>query len=187
MSERKKQPQTDNAAKIWTVRLKSYELHDHNGFEITLILSGKLRQMCNGVTKVLKEGDITFLSPNCIHQYSSAGEPADIINLTFPRHFVSDDVWKYADMTKIPLIIHLEGEMLSAFRETLFSILALSQKPMEPLPASTYLKNMIEWLVLKLFSHANDSAAEEDSFSPAIIYIHSHFTQQLTEQEVADL
>lgn len=174
-------------AKIWTMQLERYELHDHNGFEITLILSGKLRQMCNGVTTMLKEGDITFLSPNCIHQYISTGEPAEIINLTFPRQFVSDDVWKYADMTKMPLVIHLEGDVLSACRETLFSVLALSKAPMEPLPENTYLKNMIEWLVLKLFARANDSMAVEDSFSPAIIYIHSHFTQQLTEQEVADL
>lgn len=172
--------------RIWEFAFERFELHVHKSFEITLVLSGSIQQMCNGTTTTLTEGYVTFISPNCIHQYYSSGEKAKIINLTFHSDIVSNDVWKYVDMTKVPLIMKLEGDALVAIKDTLNSIHALSPGYMEPLEKSVYLKNMIEWLVLKLFSYANSSVMKEDSFSPAVIYIHSNFTRDITEKEVAE-
>lgn len=175
-----------NQVKIWDFTLERFMLHDHQNFEITLIVSGSIHHMCNGVTTVLEEGYITFLSPNCIHQYYSSGESAKIINLTFNPGFVSDDVWKYMDMAKMPLIIKLEGNDLISVRDTLDSIHALSEEYMKPLKESVYLKTLVEWLVLKLSKLNGSSVMKEDSLSPAVIYIHSNFTHDITEKEVAE-
>lgn len=172
--------------RIWEFTMERFELHVHKSFEITLVLSGSIQQMCNGNTTTLSEGHITFISPNCIHQYYSSGEKAKIINLTFYSDIITNDVWKYVDMSKMPLIIKLEGDALAAVRDTLNSIHSLSKGYMEPLEKSEYLTIMIEWLILKLFSYANSSVMKEDSFSPAVIYIHSNFTHDITEKEVAE-
>lgn len=177
---------TGNQVKIWDFTLQRFMLHDHHAFEITLLISGSIRHMCNGVTSILEAGDITFLSPNCIHQYYSSGESAKIINLTFYPQFVSDDVWKYVDVSKLPLIIKLEGDNLIAVRDTLNSIYALSEEYMKPLKESIYLKIMVEWLVLKLLQLSSSSVMHEDSLAPAVIYIHSNFTRDITEKEVAE-
>ena len=184
-----KDPRPDHVRKsyvrIWEFTFERFDIHVHASFEITLLLSGSIQQMCNGVTKTLTAGDVTFISPNCIHQYYSSGEEAKIINLTFYPDVVSNDVWKYVDVSKMPLVMKLDGDKLTSIKDTLDSIHALSPGYMEPLEKSVYLKTMIEWLILKIFSYANSSAMKEDNFSPAIIYIHSNFTRDITEKEVA--
>lgn len=171
--------------KIWEHTLERFYFHVHSSFEITLILSGSINQMCNGITQTLTEGDITFISPNCIHQYISTGEKVKILNLTFYNDIVSTDVWEYVDMSKIPLAISLRGDNLIAIKNTLDSICALSRGYRQPLEKTVYLKSMIEWLILKIFSCVTSSMSA-DSFSPAIIYIHSNFIRDISEKEVAE-
>lgn len=172
--------------KVWEYTFDRFMLHDHVNFEITLILSGKIHHMCNGVTTCLEEGYITFLSPNCIHQYYSTGGSAKILNLTFYPQFVSDDVWKCVDVSQLPFVIKLDGDLLTAVRDTMTSIHKLSEGYMQPLKESVYLKTMVEWLVLKLSSFGCSSMMKEDSFNPAIIYIFGNFTRNITEKEVAE-
>ena len=178
MNSNKKSVQPKKAAKIWEFVMDRYELHVHTSFEITLILSGSIQHVCNGVTTTLTEGHVIFLSPNCIHRYYSSGESTKIINFTFPLELVSDDVWKYVDMSKVPLIVKPEGEALVSIKDTLNSIYSLSKEYRQPLEESVYLKTMVEWLVLKLFSCDNSSDMKEDNFSPAIMYIHNNFIPQ---------
>lgn len=93
--------------------------HDHDFYEICLILQGTVTHIINGQTQTLSAKDVVFLRPKDQHCLLSTKDDAlyrDILfEKTFFEHtcsFLSEDLIKYYNQTTLPLKLSLSTDKL---------------------------------------------------------------------------
>jgi AraC family cel operon transcriptional repressor len=64
--------------------------HDHDFYELFLVINGRLTHLINGEEKQLQSGDLVFIRPADQHSYRQIdGEDCGLINLAFPVHTIT--------------------------------------------------------------------------------------------------
>lgn len=66
-------------------RFAPYPEHTHRFLELNYMLKGKSRQIINGETKVLKEGELLLLDQGSTHSLEALGQEDILINIIFPQ------------------------------------------------------------------------------------------------------
>ena len=93
--------------------LKGFKTHSHDHYELEYIVSGKALQNLNGIEYVVKEGDLTFLSPSDIHAYEKIDDMSEIITI----HFCAENVDSDIELFNINAdIVHCTDETKDLFR-----------------------------------------------------------------------
>lgn len=179
---------------------KSFELHWHEFYELTFVLSGDGINIVNGVSLELKPGDLFLLTPADFHEISpSRGQTLQLYNLIFSQQMLSDemvhllfseDVGRYArfhDQEKYESMlfrfkcIQYENDYFAAgrkisFRCELERVLIEWHRHRQKSSESTY----------ELAIQKNDFPyALHYSIEKSLIYIQHHFRQQITLKDAA--
>ena len=70
-------------------------VHNHDFFELFIILKGSVIHNINGLSQILLEGSMVFIRPNDIHFYVKYGDSQNqLINLAFPSS-TADALFNY--------------------------------------------------------------------------------------------
>ena len=89
-------------------RLKNYDMHWHDCFEIELILSNTATQVLNGRQYALSPGDIYLLNPTDFHSVQSNG--AEVYNIMFSENLLDDKLLESILSVGKNMIFHLEKD-----------------------------------------------------------------------------
>jgi len=177
----------NSSATLCQAPLAHFMVHSHDFFEIEFALSGSVNHLVNDKVTTFRGGDIWFLSPSTVHHfYCDAQHPGvERFLLCFSPSVISDTVWKAVDVHAIPFHIHLEGDDFRTF-QSMFRLL-LSQTVNKTLPRTSFVKWTLEWIVLQLFDKHSPTpmATDISQLHPALVYIHSHFRENITVEDVA--
>ncbi len=182
----KNRPDAKENLSIRKKKLKSYDLHWHDCFEIELILSGYAVHELNGTMYKLSPGDIYLLNPTDFHRVHSEG--AEVYNILFSENLLDDELLHkilnvennlafHLDKTEFENVTALFSQMLSEFRN-------------EKSYSQMYIKNLLECLFIVLlrksnFKTANTNDSKTLGVRKALLYIHSHFRDNPTMAETA--
>lgn len=71
--------------------------HDHDYFEVFIVIRGRTAHWINGVSQTLSQGQLVFMKPSDVHAFKAAREGCEIINVMFTRETASHLVHRYAD------------------------------------------------------------------------------------------
>ncbi len=178
----------NSAASLCLEPTNSCMVHSHDFFEMEFALSGSINHVVNNKLTTFRNGDIWFLSPSTVHHfYGDALHPGfERYLLYFDPSFVSNTVWKAIDVHALPFCIHLEAEEFRVLQNVFRTLLSYAKNKF--LPKTDFVKWSIEWIILFLFEKrpTPDASPALPQLQPALVYIQSHFRENITVGEVAD-
>lgn len=179
----------NSAATLDRAPLVYSTVHTHNFFEMEFALSGSVNHLINNQITTFQGGDIWLISPTTVHHfYGDAVHPGvERYLLLFDPTFISNTVWRAIDVQTIPLCIHLEGKDFDTL-QNMFQLL-LSYADNQVLPRTEFVKWTLEWIILHLFKKhlLSKTAPVPSQLQPALVYIQTHFRENITINEVADV
>ena len=157
-------------------RLKNYDMHWHDCFEIELILSNTATQVLNGRQYALSPGDIYLLNPTDFHSVQSNG--AEVYNIMFSENLLDDKLLEIILSVGKNMIFHLEKDEFRYAESIMRQMYAEfeNKKPM----SDVYIKNLLECLFIILlrkcsFKSAPDADEKTAGVRRALLYLHGHF------------
>ena len=161
-------------------------LHWHNFLELELILSGYGEQTLNGQKTQLKKGCLSVIRLTDFHQVTPKDE-LHLLNLMVDDKLLSQEM-----LTKITseniLFFDLKEEDSKVF-EMLFRLCLAENESVTP--DTRYLKHLIMCIFLKILKLAPDgkgkSSSNEQPIQTALLYMHMHFRENPTLNEVAKI
>ncbi|MEO1704157.1 MAG: AraC family ligand binding domain-containing protein, partial [Pseudomonadota bacterium] len=71
--------------------------HDHDFYEIFMIIRGRTQHWINGVTQTLEQGQLMFMRPGDAHAFRAAREGCEIINVMYRSDTATHLLERYAD------------------------------------------------------------------------------------------
>lgn len=178
----------DSAACLYLEPVASSMVHSHDFFEMEFAVSGSVNHIVNNKATTFCGGDIWFLSPSSVHHfYGDEHHPGiERYLLYFKPEFISNTVWKAVDVHALPFCLHLKGESFRMLQSMFHNLLPYTSNRF--LPRSDFVKWTLEWIILYLFEKrsAPETVAAPPQLQPALVYIQSHFRENITVDEVAD-
>ena len=168
--------------------LLSCNVHMHTFFEFEFALSGSILHIIEDETTVFQGGDIWFISPSTVHHFMSTNDHPGVERYTlyFDPALISEDIWKSIDIQALPLCLHAEGNDFLTLQHMFQTLLSLSDTPY--LSDTPFVKWTLEWLILYLFrNHPVKNPSTAAALQPALLYIQSHFREDITVEEVSSL
>lgn len=178
----------NSAASLNRAPLVYSTIHVHNFFELEFALSGSVNHLINNQVTIFRGGDIWLISPATVHHFYSDAihQGVERYLLLFDPTLISNTVWRAIDVQSTPLCIHLEGRDFDTL-QNLFQLL-LSYADNRVLPRTEFVKWTLEWIILRLFEKHSPSktAPVPSQLQPALVYIQTHFRENITMEEVAD-
>lgn len=168
-------------------------LHWHEFYELGFVLAGRGTHVLNGKAYPLSQGSIFLLTPADFHQViSQPQEPLQLYDLVFSFDALSEEVFKlmfsgqrqYLSTCSEPTYRVIEAEFQALWNE--FNICQIGRELM--------LKSAFERILIYLLRNC---LTEETLFPQttldqrhqklhkSLIYIHHHFRERLTLEEVA--
>ena len=169
--------------------LKNYPLHWHDCFELELILSGKATQILNGKKYELQAGDIYLLNPTDFHEFI-IHEETEIINVMIADDIVDEKLlYSFLNFNK-NILFRLDEE---EFKSVHFLLeLAISEFNKGESGFYQFTKNIIECIFITLLRKSDvykeeDKELPENAVHKALLYMHGHFRENPSMEEVAGL
>lgn len=162
-------------------------LHEHNHWEIFVIIEGKIMHNLNGVHSVLSKGDCVILRPQDVHNLTFVDNKNirySHVNFGFDQEFAESLFSLYVPIetlkkSKKPLTFFLTNEEITDLFEKLFYIQTLGKQAYE-----TNTKLLINFLVIKFFEQLQNTEEHFPSWLKQFLsYIHnpSHLDQPISE------
>ncbi len=169
-------------------KLKNYDLHWHDCFEIELVLEGSATQELNGVTYSLSKGDIYLLNPTDFHSVSESD--AEIFNIMFSENLLAGELLQEILSVEGNICLHLEGKDFATATELMEQMLSEFRGKGEY--SIAYIKNLLECLFIIILRNTNQSADKISSgktlgLRKALLYLHSHFRENPSMTLVAEI
>ena len=151
--------------------------HVHSHLEFIFSLSGELFLSVDGEQMALPEGQVAIILPYQIHSYT-ASENSEVFFLACPPEYISDYSKLFHERRFSP-----SHAPFGVIARRLIDEIAL-------LEAQDYLKNkaLVYYTLADLVAHCSlfpVKRAELDVYRRAIIYISSHYKEEITLTEVA--
>ncbi len=163
-------------------------VHSHDFFEMEFALSGSVNHFINNKVATFRGGDIWFLSPSTVHHFYGDAQHPGVARylLYFDPTFISNTIWKAIDVHALPFCIHSDGEDFRILQNMFRALLPYADNKF--LPRTSFVRWTIEWIILYLFEKrpAPETAPELSQLQPALVYIQSHFRENITVEDVAD-
>lgn len=166
---------------------RSFGVHAHNYFEIEFALSGSIQHIVNGKSTVFAAGDIWFLNPSTTHLfYADAAHPElERYLLYFDPTVISSKVWRTIDILQLPFCLHTSEAEFSLL-SSMFAHLASCAKN-RLLERTEFVCRSLEWIILYLSEHHPVSDPTIAKLQPALVYIQSHYRENIAILDVADV
>lgn len=155
-------------------------LHFHDFYELEVILSGYGQTLLNGEKFELKKGCVVLTSPKDFHEYFNVDNLA-IINVQFNVNSVNEFDYNFSS----PPILQLDDEnynKITALLSVLNKLLLGDQT--DRICAEKVLAAILVLVTQKLNRGIADTVKHKPIMT-AIAYIHSHFKENPTLEEVA--
>lgn len=169
-------------------KLKNYDLHWHDCFEIELVLEGTANQKLNGITCPLSKGDIYLLNPTDFHSVSESD--AEIFNIMFSESLLTGELLQEVLSIEGNICFHLEGKDFTKATELMEQM--LSEFGGKGEYSLSYIKNLLECLFIIILrnTHQNEgkiSSGKTMGLRKALLYLHSHFRENPSMTLVAEI
>lgn len=173
--------------------IKNYPLHWHDYYEIEYIVSGRGRQILNGVEYPILPGVIHFLTPTDFHELIVEEE---LIVIKF--NFQENDIDPFILSTLIGLCGNTSMHFSGKEKEVIDKLLELSFAHYDMFKDSAYCGQMtrkiLECILLNIIEHlGKNETNKESNFTTAtdnvrkvLTYIHQNFKESLELGTVAE-
>lgn len=166
---------------------KDFKLHWHDFFEIELVLSGKATHLLNGREYPLGRGDIFVLNPSDYHGIHVI-EELELINIMLDESLIRTQLLD-------ALLSYKNDIMFTLWADEFDSVYPLFARLVEEFEAEhkykeIFMKDILECIFITIarrfaFAYAPFSEPDKEPVRRAILYIHSHFRDDLSLAEVA--
>jgi len=159
-------------------------LHGHDFYELDIILTGTVNSVINGEERVMRVGDVAFMTPADFHEYAYDA-PFDLYNIQFTDEAVSEEI--SAEILKI------QNRMFSLSEKDagkIFTIVDLMREIDFKSEKSTgILSRMLECILLVLMQNARSDDGSEREKSGVVLralsYVNLHFKENPTLREIS--
>ena len=173
--------------------------HWHEELEIVLVLEGKVELLLDGAKHILSPGDLVFVSPRRLHQYTSISDLVVYYAYVFPLSALS---FAGEDITQTSLIAPLlegklcfperlspsQGELYQRVYDLITRIIALNEESPKcfELLTKAYLYEIIGLLGREgLFSPHPVPDKNMDTYRKILLYIEEHYAEKITVSDIA--
>lgn len=160
--------------------------HWHEFFELELVLSGNISCHHNGIPYSFTPGSAILSCPSDTHAYTPHGKTV-VINISFSEHWLHESLLFSLFQAQKPLITNFSGDSMTKF--TILCKTILSEYKTNKLFYERAMQNLLEYAVITML-RAADINFESKNFSinsiqRALLYIKSHFREQITLKDIA--
>ena len=173
-----------------------FRLYANGDFcEITLILSGRIKHILNGTPRTLGRGDVTFLLPKDLHQYTLVEGPVRMLNVNFLPTAIPRALWQTLDVSRLPLAYTADEATLLSLTDVMASLIGMKTGDLlsenSEKTSSVYIKEgaiaetLLGFLAYRVLAGANATAATPSPIRLAIMHVQTNFQSPLTEADVA--
>ncbi len=161
------------------------ELHWHDYIEVELVTSGSGYHIFNGEQSSFEKGTV-ILSHHSDYHYVMPNDTVELFNISFGQNVISKKLSSKLDSLIHGLCFKL-GEDAYSTIFNLFKILAEEKEVTKE--NLQYIVNLIECILIKIFENADQTKDETPltSMQQAILYIHSHFTENPSLEDIAKM
>ena len=166
---------------------EDFTLHWHDFFEIELVLSGRATHLLNGKEYPLGRGDIFVLNPSDYHGIRVI-EELELINIMLDESLIRTQL--------LDALLSCKRDIMFTLQEEEFdSVYPLFARLVEEFEAGRkykeiFMKDILECIFITIarqfaFAYNPSSDADKEPVRRAILYIHSHFRDDLSLAEAA--
>lgn len=160
--------------------------HYHEYYEIELILEGNTKYIIDGKPYEGKPGDLFMLKPSSFHD-TTFFEGTKFITIMFPLNAGNLDFLSSLPADKSYIALHLSDTDTNLIRILAQELeTCMSKNPSADNPYATSVLNCILGKIASL-SDAQNSSKSTSAMSRAILYMQSHFTEDITLNQVANI
>lgn len=162
--------------------------HNHDFYELEIVLNGKIRTEINGTTHDLSEGSMVLITPSDVHRYIGIDSPAELINLVFIPKNVESYSFVASVLSGESVICKLSGDSKNSI---LFFIQKMRTESTNPqLLNHRYISLLLSCLMIELKRIKEQKGMQEQEQSKeavrkAIIFTRTHFKEQITLEDAA--
>lgn len=167
------------------------ELHWHEFYEVVLVLSGEGTHIFNGSSCPLTKGSVYLLTPADFHElWPAAGQKIELYNLVFSEEMLGDELGKLLFSVPNDCRASFSGPQLHAIGA---EFRRLWSEFTEPRPAGDLvIRSTLQRMLVDIGrtcesrgSAADNERGKQGGIWRALNYIHHHFREPLTLEEVA--
>lgn len=97
----------------------SIEPHNHDFYEMNIVLRGKGTQKIEEASMTVRSGDVFVIPPNTVHSYSDT-EGLDVYHILIHRDFISENLTEAVKMPGFLQLIEIEPHLRQNFSEAKF-------------------------------------------------------------------
>lgn len=168
-------------------RTNPMHVHIHEFFEVHLIVDGEVTQTINGKIYEMKKGDFYFLNPFDFHQYTPRGA-VTLAKCQFDLSILDDKIKEFVSVNGHAIVTHIEDDSFDLVKE-IFNRLVNEQKNPDKFTddVARFLISQLAIEALRRYTKVINIASTEKSFNAAIMYIHSHFNENVSLDKVASI
>ena len=192
-------------ARGFTAKNYSIKLHDHDFYEVNIVVAGKGVHLVGDVEVPANIGDVFVIPPGVVHGYKSEGKGFDVFHVIAKKEFFEKysselaafsgfgllfEVEPYLRQRSGKAYLHLHHEALSFLRGTLelFESLIYDDTAEGDMLRSSLALTVIGYLSRQTSSSNSDEYEEGDeAVIKAIQYIHKNPSERITVEKLADL
>jgi YesN/AraC family two-component response regulator len=180
--------------RVFTHKIQGHlELHWHEFYELSFIISGEGIHVLNGISQSMKRGHLFLLTPADFHEmYVEEGTTVELYNVIFSEEMLKKELYEilfsYMDDGKVVIepenIRYIENEFIRLWSEEHKN--NIGQKLM--------IQNSLERILIELIRRCrgkkdtNNSMRidfEKQEINKILAYIQHHFREPLTLEQVA--
>jgi AraC-like DNA-binding protein len=173
-----------------TRQTSSVDLHNHDFFEIELILESKNAvHVLNGKKRRIECGSIYIINPSDIHSYELPGNGYfDRYNVRFKQDAISENILTSVINSHCRCVLK-DGDLKSAIK--LFEIIAhyYNSNKSATNTAQEISKRIIESLILLIRDRSSaefgEEANQKSQIQRILLYLHKNFKSEITLEEIA--
>ena len=180
-----------------------FQWHHHPEFELTLTLNSRGLRFIGDQVGEYDDGDLVLLGPNLPHTWASreavrAGEPHVALVLWFDLEWAQRVTAGFVEFRKVDDLlararhgVQFSLDLSTAVRDEYTRL--FEQPPVERLLGLMGLLNRIAYdgsgrpLASDAFRRPSEQTDNRDRIDRVLAYIHEHYTQELTLQELTDV
>lgn len=168
-------------------RIINYEvkLHWHDYVELELVTNGSGHHIFNGEQVPFEKGTVV-LSHHSDYHYLMPNDEVKTFNVSFSQSVLSEKISQKLDSLTHGFCFTLDSETYS----TIFDLMKILVKEEEVGNENlVYMVNLIECVIIKVFEKIDQTIDEKPltTIQQIISYLHSHFTEDPSLEEVAKM